>query len=235
MKPSIPLTLLAAATLAASTHAVTLVDPTFSGPDGAFPNVTSLTPGSSAGDGWYTGYASRHSISAGEGVGPAGSPTAHQGIGQIVQDAKASLGLYTFSFNYDLVGVTGGVLNWVVVGTDSTGTASADQLSLRPEEGVAPDLALPTNSIGANWTVLGSGSAALSGGTVSGLSVSSSINLGASGYEYIGVRLTTDGLAGTTRNIQWDNVAFTAIPEPATVGLIAGGLALALVGFRRRR
>jgi hypothetical protein len=63
----------------------------------------------------------------------------------------------------------------------------------------------------------------------------SSINNSIAGVAEVRIRLTLDGSTSNTGNNRFDNVTFTAVPEPSTYAALAGLLALGLVIARRRR
>lgn len=229
MRNLLPALTTAAVLLPAAAHAVTIVDPTFSTTASPIPNLVNIDL-ANAGSGWFAGYSGRYTIfdagspgpADGEASGPSGSFSAFNVIGQIIDDDNASTGAATFAFEYLGTGLTGGSLLWGIYGTDAT-TAALTDVELRDA------------AVDADWVPLATGSIDLASITLgSTLNLSSPINLG-SGYEYIAIRIGTQSLTGTTRNIRIDNVSVTPVPEPATTvaALAAGALGIAII--RRRR
>lgn len=149
--------------------------------------------------------------------------------GQIFTDNNSTLGSQTVAFDvvldeYSTKSVTGAQVLIEIWGSDTATTVTPFDL----QEGSAPAMDAAFTQIGSRLVY------DVSGGLGS---YSQTLDFGSTGYDYIAIRIGVyaTGLdGGWGEDIGIDNVSITAVPEPATVGMLGLGALVSLLVRRIR-
>jgi len=223
MKISLFLPLLIAGLFAAgNAQAQVLVDSSFAQPD---KSPSTVITDSEVDTGWFRvnewtrdGFsAGARSYSVGEMGRGGGAQNDPNWFGQVI-DGGSSTGVMSLDLDYRI--------------KDGTGSFFVEVYGANGVS--APAFALDNDTMGPGWTLLNATTEIAISGTDNAVNNQVTFDLGLSGYDYLGVRLRSEGLGNNTvgRELAFQQV--TIVPEMSTVSLFGLGL-LGLAFVRRRR
>lgn len=139
---------------------------------------------------------------------------------QLIEDDKATTGEITINYSLNnLPGSNPFSLNLHVFGfnKDTAWSLFTNNESGNPTGQQFTSTTALTNDTGGAWQ-----------------SFSTTVDLGATGYDQIAIGFGYVGLNTGNGQLQLDNVSVTAIPEPSTYPALLGALAVGFVALRRR-
>lgn len=213
---------------APAAFAQVLIDPGFANSDQAITPITN----SEVGSGWHSVSATgntwtrdgitvlNRTYSTGEMGRVGGNQNDPVWFGQVVTGGSGT-GTFTLDLDYRIANASASYFIEIYGATAAT----------------APDFTLDNDTMGAGWTILNTTTSVAISGTNAAANDQISFDMG-TGYDYLGVRIRSNGLGSNGAGPPAEELAFTNIaivPEPSVSLLLMAGLGVVSLSLRRRR